>query len=78
MGPRDLLMGQTASRIDWCRGSVCEFIGPNLRMRARCRCTRTSRLTMWDRQLSFEVHRLDEADKTQLATSDELTLIRWR
>jgi hypothetical protein len=28
-----------------------------------------------DRQLSFEVHRLDEADKT-LATSDELTLIR--
>jgi hypothetical protein len=34
MGPRDLLMGQTASRIDWCRGSVCEFIGPNLRMRA--------------------------------------------
>ena len=31
---------------------------------------------MCDRQLSFEVHGLDEADKTQLATSDELTLIR--
>jgi len=31
---------------------------------------------MCGRQLSFEQHGLDGADKTQLATSDELTLIR--
>jgi hypothetical protein len=29
-----------------------------------------------DSQLLFEVHGLEEADKTQLVTSDELTLIR--